>query len=123
MPTGTDTLFFIPKSTVPLHKKVTYGRLISTIRPSKTETHRVRVTVGGDRLDYAGDTTTHCASLTTTKLLLNSTISTPDARFMTMNVNFFNYMTPIATFEYMRLPLVLIPAETIDQYNLAPPCP
>ena len=86
MPTGTDTIFFIPKSVVPRQKKVTYGRLVASIQPSKTETHCVQVTVGSDHLDYVGNTTTHCASLTTTKLLLNSTISTISARFMTMDV-------------------------------------
>jgi hypothetical protein len=82
MPTGTNTIFFIPRHAVPAGLKVTYGRLVSTIRPNKDEKHRVRVTVGGDKLDYPGITTTQCASLTTTKCLLNSTLSTPNAKFM-----------------------------------------
>lgn len=86
IPSGTDTIFFIEKSAVPEDRKVTYGRLVSFIRPTKAETHRIRVTIGGDRLDFAGNITTHCVSLTTTKLLLNSTISTPNAKFMTMDV-------------------------------------
>ena len=31
MPTGTDTIFFIPKSAMPRQKKVTYGQLVSSI--------------------------------------------------------------------------------------------
>ena len=77
MPMGTNTVFFIPLSVVPVGRTVTYSRLVASIRPHKTETHRVHVTVGGNRLDFPGDTTTNCASLTTTKCILNSTISTP----------------------------------------------
>jgi hypothetical protein len=60
---------------------VTYSRIVATIRPQKAETHRVRLTVGGDRLDYPGNTSTPTASQTTAKVLINSTISTDDARF------------------------------------------
>jgi hypothetical protein len=118
MPSGTNTIFFIPKSAVPKDRKVTYGRLVASLRPTKSEVHRVRVTVGGDRLDYPDNTTTHCASMTTTKCLLNSTISTPDARFMCMDLKDFYYGTPMARYEYMRLKLDIIPEEIIAQYNL-----
>jgi hypothetical protein len=118
MATGTNTLFFIPRHAVPHGRKVTYGRLVSTIRPNKDETHRVRVTVGGDKLDFPGITTTQCASLTTTKCLLNSTISTPNAKFMVLDVKNFYYGTPMARYEYMKLPIKLIPDEIINQYNL-----
>ena len=89
MPTGTNTVFFIPRSAVPVGRTVTYLQLVASIRPHKTETHRVRVTVGGNRLDFHGDTTTNCASLTTTKCILNSTIFTPGARFITLDINNF----------------------------------
>ena len=36
--------------------------------------------VGGNRLDYAGNTATEVASLETTKIHANGTISTPGAR-------------------------------------------
>ena len=38
------------------------------------------MTVGGDRLYYAGNTATEVESLETTKIHANSTISTPVAR-------------------------------------------
>jgi hypothetical protein len=119
MPTGTNTLFFIPRHAVPAGRQVTYGRLVSSIRPTKDEVHRVRVTVGGDRLDFPGLTTTQCASLTTTKCLLNSTVSTPGAKFMVLDIKNFYYGTPMERYEYMKLPLTLIPAEVISHYNLS----
>ena len=94
MPTGTNTVFFVAKSSIPYDRKVTYARMVSTIRPTKAKVNRVRVTVGGDRLDFPGATTTHCASLTTTKCLLNITISTPGARFMTLDIKDFNMAPP-----------------------------
>ena len=74
--------------------------------------------MGGDRLDFPGATTTNCASITTTKCLLNSTISTPGALFMTIDINDFYYGTSMAQYEYMKLALACIPDEIIDQYSL-----
>ena len=84
MPTGTNTVFFVAKSETSQGRKVTYTQMVASIRPTKAEVNRVGVTVGGDRLDFPGVTTTHCTSLTTTECLLNSTLSTPGARFITL---------------------------------------
>ena len=43
--------------------------------PLKADQHRVRLTEGGDKLDYLNGATSPTASLLETKLLLNSTIS------------------------------------------------
>ena len=86
MPTVTNTVFFIAKSDIPHGRKVTYAQMFAPIRPTKSEVNRVRVTVGSDRLDFPGATTTHYAGLTTTKCLLNSTIFTSSARFMTLDI-------------------------------------
>ena len=52
----TDTMEFIKKSEVPKDKKVTYANFVLDYRPLKSEPLRVRLTVGGDKLDYAYDT-------------------------------------------------------------------
>ena len=85
--------------------KVTYAKMVASIRPTKAEVNRVRVTVGRDRLDFPSAATTHCASLTTTKFLLNSTISSPGARFMTLDIKELSYRTAMAQYEYMKLAL------------------
>ena len=51
---------------------------IRDYRPLKTEPHRVRLTVGGDKLDCHYDAGSPAASLLEKKLISNSTIS--DAR-------------------------------------------
>ena len=118
IPTGTNKLFFIPRSAIPAGRTVTYSQLFASIRPNKTKTHRVCVTVGGNRLDFPGDTTTNCASLTTTKCILNSTISTPGARFITIDIKNFYYNTPMGRYEYMKSSLKIFPEDIIAQYNL-----
>ena len=115
---GTNTIFFISKSKVPSGRTVTYGSLVSTIRPHKEEKFRTCVTVGGDKLPYPGPTYTKTASMTTIKIIFNSTISTPGACFMTLDLKCFYYFTPMIRFEYMKLPFAIIPDEIIAQYNL-----
>ena len=89
MPNGTNTVFFIRKCDVPASRIVTYSRLVSSIFPQKKKTRRVRVMVGGDKLDTPGITTTNCASLATTKCLLNRIVSTSDAQFLILEINKF----------------------------------
>ena len=118
MPTGTNTVFFVAKLSIPHVREVTYAQMVASIRPTKAKVNRVRVTMGGDRLDVPGATTTHFASLARTKCLLNSTISTPSALFMTLDIKDFFYGTSMARYEYMKLALACIPDEIINQYNL-----
>ena len=115
---GNNTMFFIRPTKIPQGRKVTYLRLVSSIRPDKAEQNRVRITVGGDRLDYVGSTTTRMASLTTTKCLFNSVLSTPNARFMNADIANFYYRTPLDVYKYAQMPLKLIPQEIINEYNL-----
>jgi hypothetical protein len=88
--TGTNTTFFIDLQNIPKDRKVTYGKLVCDFKPNKTEKHRVRLTVGGDRLDYSGDTATSTADITTFKNLINSTLSTKEAKMMMMDIKTIN---------------------------------
>ena len=80
-----------------------------SIRTNKSKTHRVCIIVGGNRLLYEGNTTTQCASLITTKILLNSVVSTVLAMFMCVDITGFYYNTPMVDFEYIRLHLSIFP--------------
>jgi hypothetical protein len=55
---GTNTAFFVDLASIPKDRKITYGKLVCDFKPNKTEKHWVRLTVGGDRLEYSGDTAT-----------------------------------------------------------------
>jgi hypothetical protein len=50
---------------------------------------------------YPGDADTPTDDLLTVKLLLNSIISTPNAKFMTMDIRDFYLNTPMAQYEYI----------------------
>jgi len=89
---GTNTIKFIHKRDVPSKrmKDVTYGQFVCVIRPEKVEIHRTRFVVGGNKINYPGEVATPTAEMLVAKLLFNSVISTPGARFMTMDIsNFF----------------------------------
>ena len=64
-------------------------------RHNKTETHQVRITIGGDKLSYEGPTATQCTSLITTKILLNSVVSTILDMFMCVDIHDFYYNAPM----------------------------
>ena len=118
MPAGTNTIFFVAKSPIPHGCKVTYYQMVASIRPTKAKVNHVCVTVDEDRLNLPGATTTHCARLTTTKFLLNITISTPGARCMTLDIKDFYYGTTMDRYEHMKLSLACILDKLIDQYSL-----
>ena len=118
MPTGTNTMDFIPKRYVPCNKMPTYGRLICDICQHKAESHCTRITIGGNLIDYPGDKSTSTANLTAIECLLNSTISNPNAKFCTTDIIVFYLSTALKDYEYMKLRLEIIPDKIISQYNL-----
>jgi hypothetical protein len=115
---GTNTCFFIQKLQVPTNKQPTYGRIVCNFCPQKKEQNCTRLTVDGDHNDYPGNKSTPTADLMTAKLLINSTISTPGAIFLGVDLANFYLNTPLPNYEYMRLHLDIIPEELILAYNL-----
>jgi hypothetical protein len=82
-------LFFIDKKDIPKNKKQTYVRDVCADRPKKTGPKRVRWTAGGNKVEYTGNVTTQTADIQTAKYLLNSVVSTPNGRFMTLDLKDF----------------------------------
>ena len=52
------------------------------------------------------------------KILLNSVISTPGAKFMTADMSNVYLNTPMERYEYAKLKLTNIPLEIIHEYKL-----
>jgi hypothetical protein len=115
---GTDTCFSIELKNIPEDRKITYGKIVCDYKPHKQEKERVRLTVGGDILDYSGDVATSTADITTFKILINSTLSTEDATMMMMDIKNYYLGTPLPRFEYMQMLLSRFPEEIIQKYNL-----
>jgi hypothetical protein len=74
--------------------------------------------MGGNLVNYPGDCGTPTADLLTVKLLLNSIISTPNAKFLTLDLKDFYLMTPTKRYEYFCMKLELFPQDIIDEYDL-----
>ena len=77
----------------------------------------IRLTVGGNLLEYEGKTSTESASLETIKIHLNSTISTKEAKYAAADIGNFYTNSKLDSPEYMRIHLSLIPQEIIEEYN------
>ena len=108
----TNTCFFVHKHEVPPDrlKDVTYGKFECSKRPQKVdEPLRTRLTVGGNRINYTGDVGTPTAEMILVKILFNSIVSTPGARFMSTDISDFYLVTPLKRFEYLKLSLRDIP--------------
>jgi hypothetical protein len=91
---GTNSIFFIPYDEVPgdRRKDITYARICADYRPEKSDPNRIRITLGGNLVNYPGNVGTRTADLITVKLLLNSVISTPGAKFMSLDISNFYLM-------------------------------
>ena len=115
---GTGTLFPIRKNAIPKGRNITYANFICAIRPQKAETHRVRLTFGGDKLDFPGDPSSPAVSLLTTKIHINSTISDAHkgARYCTLDVKDFFLGSPMEYRQYARVHASLIPDEIFLEY-------
>jgi hypothetical protein len=118
---GTNTIVFTKTNQVSQDraKDVTYDLITTLIRPEKlNEPNRTRLVAGGNRVHHPGDAGTPTTNLLTIKLLLNSIISTPNAKFMMMDIKDFYLNTPIARYEYMQLQIADMPEDVITHYKL-----
>ena len=117
---GTDTIQFVHQHEVPKDKKVTYASYVCDYRPLKEEPFRVRIIVGGDRLDYQNDAGAPAANLLEIKILLNSTISgaAKGARFICADIKDYFLATPMENPEYMKVRYKYIPEDIRRKYSL-----
>jgi hypothetical protein len=74
--------------------------------------------MGSNLVNYPEDCGALTADLITVKLLLNSIISMPHSKFMSLNIEDFYLMTPMKHYEYFCMKIELLPQDIIDQYDL-----
>jgi hypothetical protein len=111
-------MFLHQTENIPKYRKTTYGKIVCDDKPHKKEKECVRLTIGGDILDYSGDVATTTADITTIKILINSSLSTEDAAMMMMDIKNYYLGTPLPRFEYMKMLLSRFLEEIIQKYNL-----
>jgi hypothetical protein len=78
----------------------------------------MRLVAGGDRVHCPFNAGIPTANLLTIELLINSMISTPRARFFTMDIKNFYLCMPMTRYEYMQSKLSDMPEDIIAHYHL-----
>jgi hypothetical protein len=63
--------------------------------PQKEDPNHVRITVGGNLIDYPFELTTRTAAMVSSKILWNSVISTKDACYAGANIKNMYLKTPL----------------------------
>ena len=108
---GTNTMFFITYENIPIDhcKDITYARIVVDYKPQKQEKEHTHITVGGNLINYPDNVSTKTAEVTTAKILINSAISTPNARFCVFDIGNFYLGTPMQRYEYMFIYIKAIP--------------
>ena len=82
---GTDSLIVLNHKeilNIPTDRTVTYANIVVDYRPQKEDPNCVRITAGGNLVNYTGELTTRTADLTTSKILWNSVLSTENGKYM-----------------------------------------
>jgi hypothetical protein len=118
---GTNTIIYFSHSNIckiPQDQTVTYTRIVIDHHPQKEDPNHVRITVGGNLINYLFELTTRTANMVSSKILWNSVISTKDAHFAGANIKNMYPETPLDWGEYMKMPIALFPTDIIEHYRL-----
>ncbi len=100
---------------IPRNQTVTYAHVVVNFCPQKADPHCIRITAGGNLINYPGELSTKTADLTTSKLMWNSVLSTKGARYMCLDIKNLYLTAPLDRYEYMKIPLNIFPEWIIKQ--------
>ena len=115
---GTNTIEWIHPHQLQPNKKPTYVKLCANYWPQKEDPYRVRCTLGGNLIQYPGPKSTAIASLPVIKILINSVLSTPNAKFCSVDIKDFYLNTDLPQPEYISVPYNIIPPDIVADYKL-----
>jgi hypothetical protein len=99
-------------------QKFTYAKIIVDYSPQEEDPHRIRITAGGNLIQYKGDVSTCTADFITSKLLWNSVLSTCNTKYMCLDINKFYLTAALEYFKYMQMPLAVFPDWIKQLYQL-----
>jgi hypothetical protein len=61
----TNTCSSVELRNILKDRQITYGKIVCDYKPHKKEKEQIKITVGGDRLDYSGVVANSTADITT----------------------------------------------------------
>ena len=94
---GTNSIYVMEPQDIlkiPKDRTFSYGCIFIDYREQNADPNRVRITMGGNLINYPGKWTTKTSDLTTSKILWTSVLSTDGAQLMCIDINFFLPMCP-----------------------------
>ena len=97
---------------------ITYTKVVCKVSPEKSDPNRTRIIIGVNRITFPGDVGTPTESLELAKLVFNSVLSRPVAKFTTFDIYNFYLQAPLDRPEYIQVRLSDIPDEFAQEYNL-----
>jgi hypothetical protein len=109
---GTNLIFVITHDEIkriPSDHTVTYAWVVINFCSQKVDPHQIQITAGGNLINYLGKLSMQTANLTTSKLMRNSVLSTEGAKYMCLDIKNFYLTAPLDSFEYMKMPITLLP--------------
>ena len=118
---ATNTIFFLSHKEIchnPTNWTVVYVCIVVDHQPQKEDPTCVRITVGGNLINYLFKLTTCTTDMVSLKILWNSTISTKGAHYAGANIKNMYLKMPLDWYEYMKIPLSLFPQNIIEHYGL-----
>jgi hypothetical protein len=123
-----NTLIPIKRNIIPPNESITYynkqiKEKLVTIDDKNYVDARVRGTLGGDRTNYEGKTSTHTAEYPFIKILFSAVLHDvkhidPNTRFVNIDMTDFYLKSPMEEPAYIAVPFKDIPDSIIKQYNL-----
>jgi hypothetical protein len=118
---GTDAIFVMdPKDipNIPKNQPPAYAKVVVAYCPQKEDSYQIRITTGGNLINYPGELTMRTANMMTAKLHWNSILSTPNACYMCLDIRIFYLTATFECYKYMKMPISLFPPWIVAQYNL-----
>jgi hypothetical protein len=95
---GTNSIIVMMHDKIKLIPKdctVTYARVVVDFRLQNGDPHCIRITTGGNLINYPGELSTRTANLTTSKLMWNSILSTEGAQYMCLDIKNLYLTAPL----------------------------
>jgi hypothetical protein len=87
---GTNAMFVMTHDAIThalaSRKLFTYTNPVVNYRPQNDDPHQIWITAGGNLINYKGNASVRTADIDTAKIHWNSVISTPNARYMCLDI-------------------------------------
>ena len=109
---------FIPINQVTTGQNITYANPVYDYLPRKYNPYHVRLTIGGDNINYPSNSGSPSATLLEAKFIFDRLISTPGSWFICADIKDYFLCSHIERFEYIKIPFHWILEDICIQYNL-----